>query len=215
MGLFGSIFGGSKAVNPYDQMGDIINPPMRTPGFGDGTPQGGRIPLVDLPGDSMTGPMTQLATDPRISKALKPGLFGKGGDGWKAIGILGDALQIAGGGRATWMPFMQGREQQDREAAQAMDLARIKAQYKSPTSLQQNLAYYRQINPGATDAEISAIIRANLTRPIMGGEGIYDPAALYGGEGGQAGGRSVTRTGTDASGRKVVQYNDGSIEYAD
>jgi hypothetical protein len=33
--------------------------------------------------------------------------------------------------------------------------------------------------------------------------------------GGGSTSRTVTRTGTDANGKKVVQYSDGSIEHAD
>jgi len=29
------------------------------------------------------------------------------------------------------------------------------------------------------------------------------------------GGKNITRTGKDKSGRKVVEYSDGSVEYAD
>jgi hypothetical protein len=41
-----------------------------------------------------------------------------------------------------------------------------------------------------------------------------DPQAVAQFAPGAGGGRTVVRTGRDASGRRVVQYSDGTIDYA-
>lgn len=74
--------------------------PITTPGFGDGTSQGG------------------LPQDPRIAQAMKPGFFSAGGNGRNLIGILGDAMAAAGGGRPYYGPAMLQQKQQDRQQQQ-------------------------------------------------------------------------------------------------
>jgi hypothetical protein len=67
--------------------------PIGTPGIGDGI----------------------ISSDPRVTKALQPGFFGKGGKGWTIMGILGDAMAAAGGGQATYMPAMLERQKREQE----------------------------------------------------------------------------------------------------
>lgn len=80
------------------------------------------IPVGGMP-DVLSQQLPQMA-------AAKPKLFGKGGDGWKYIGILGDALQTAGGGRGTYMPAMldvqQQAEQERRFQQQLAQQAQLK-----------------------------------------------------------------------------------------
>jgi len=61
--------------------------------------------------------------DPQMPPAIKPKAFGKGGKAWQILGIIGDALQTAGGGRATYMPAMldlQEQTRKERETQQAL-----------------------------------------------------------------------------------------------
>jgi hypothetical protein len=80
--------------------------------------QRGGFPSLNIPGatDMLGGPMSatsmtdapELQTgpmkDPAMPPAIKPKAWGKDGKAWKILGIIGDALQTAGGGRATYMP---------------------------------------------------------------------------------------------------------------
>ncbi|NIJ16500.1 hypothetical protein [Sphingobium vermicomposti] len=63
-----------------------------------------------MPGDQPGIP--ELPTMPGVKK---PGAFSKDGVGWKVMGIVGDALQSMGGGRPTYMPYVQGIEEQVRQ----------------------------------------------------------------------------------------------------
>src|SRR3546814_14496853 len=57
--------------------------------------------------------MTQQDVTP--ASLPKPGAFAKGGKGWQSMGIIGDELQAAGGGRPTYAPAMMERQQLDTE----------------------------------------------------------------------------------------------------
>jgi len=78
-------FTGFSSAPPSDEV--FGTKPITTPGISDGIP--GNLPA-----------------DPRIAKALEPGMFGKGGRGWKILGVIGDALAVAGGGRPTYLPTL-------------------------------------------------------------------------------------------------------------
>lgn len=86
----------------------------------------------------------------------KPGAFGKGGDGWKILGIIGDALQTAGGGKATYAPMMMDlQERLDAERkwqtqlAQQAELKRqeLAAKASEPTTDQRNFQWYQTLTP--------------------------------------------------------------------
>lgn len=51
---------------------------------------------------------------------VKPSTWGQGGKGWQIMGIIGDALQAAGGGRPTYMPFVQEQQQMETEGRQRL-----------------------------------------------------------------------------------------------
>lgn len=74
----------------------------QTPGIGD-----------EVRGTQPIGNMQpqQLPTDPRAAQATRPGFFGKGGRGWGILGVIGDGLQVAGGGRATYQDHMQQQQE--------------------------------------------------------------------------------------------------------
>src|SRR3546814_17694082 len=62
--------------------------------------------------------MTQQDVTP--ASLPKPGAFAKGGKGWQIMGIIGDALQAAGGGRPTYAPAMMERQQLETEGRQRL-----------------------------------------------------------------------------------------------
>lgn len=91
--------------------------------------QRGGFPSLNIPGatDMLGGPMSatsmtdapELQTgpmkDPAMPPAIKPRAWGKDGKAWKILGIIGDALQTAGGGRATYMPAYLDLQEQVRK----------------------------------------------------------------------------------------------------
>lgn len=121
---------------------------------------------------------------------VKPSTWGQGGRGWQILGIIGDALQTAGGGQATYAPAMaqqqaletKGRQrlqqaqaaaqqkQQDRVAALQDFIARQKYQQENPAPLREaRLAAEMGLQPGT--AGYNQFLRDAATRPIMiGGE---------------------------------------------
>ena len=68
-------------------------PSLNIPGASDML-GGAQMPMMDAP-EMQPAPMK----DPQMPPAIKPKAFGKGGKAWKILGIIGDALQTAGGGR--------------------------------------------------------------------------------------------------------------------
>lgn len=48
-------------------------------------------------------------------KAMQPKAFEKGGKGWQVLGVIGDALQVAGGGRATYADAQRWWQEQEAE----------------------------------------------------------------------------------------------------
>ena len=81
-------------------------PSLNIPGASDML-GGAQMPMMDAP-EMQPAPMK----DPQMPPAIKPKAFGKGGKAWKILGIIGDALQTAGGGRGTYMPAMLELQQQ-------------------------------------------------------------------------------------------------------
>lgn len=116
--------------------------------------------------------------DPAMPPAIKPKAWGKGGKAWKILGIIGDALQTAGGGRATYMPAMLDlQEKVDAERKwqaqldQQMQIAQMRlAKGPNPTQLQLNYEYARQQDPSITFAKFMAMYHPQF---ISGPDGQY------------------------------------------
>jgi hypothetical protein len=127
----------------------------------------GRAPSDDLYGTQPIGLdqilQGQIPADPRIAQTTKPDFFGKGGDWTKVLGTLGDALQIAGGGRATYAPAIQQEVDQQRQRQQELQnyqmqrrdklsdmLAELQYKRENPelTTLQQNTEYAYSLPEG-------------------------------------------------------------------
>lgn len=156
--------------------------------------QRGGFPSLNIPGASdmlgspyMRGPVPQSYDEelqagpfkePAMPPAIKPKAFGKGGKAWKILGIIGDALQTAGGGRATYAPAMLDlQEKVDAERKwqaqldQQMQIAQMRlAKGPNPTQLQLNYEYARQQDPGMTFAKFMAMYHPQF---ISGPDGQY------------------------------------------
>ena len=88
----------------------------------------------------------------------KPGAFAKGGKGWEILGIIGDALQTAGGGRATYAPYVMNQRELETEGrqklAQMIEAAKQRqADREAALQGQMQLHDYRAQNPGPTNAQ--------------------------------------------------------------
>lgn len=177
--------------------------------------------------------------------APKPGFFGKGGKGWGILGVIGDGLQVAGGGRATYQDHMQQQQeyaqrlqelQAEREARLAERMMPRAEQvgdsigmldpstgsftptYTAPSASSlpaeaKDLQWWQSLSPEQQRAYVQY---KDTVSPIAvaGPTGTFRVPRTFGGQ--QGGGRTVVKTGTDReSGRKIVQYSDGSIDYAD
>lgn len=187
----------------------------------------------------------QLPTDPRAAQATRPGFFGKGGRGWGILGVIGDGLQVAGGGRATYQDHMQQQQeyaqrlqelQAERQARQQERMMPRAEQvgdsigmldpstgsftptYTAPSASSlpaeaKDLQWWQSLSPEQQRAYVQY---KDTVSPIAvaGPTGTFRVPRTFGGQ--QGGGRTVVKTGTDReSGRKIVQYSDGSIDYAD
>lgn len=60
----------------------------------------------------------------------KPGAFAKGGKGWEILGIIGDALQTAGGGQATYAPYVMNQRDLETQGRQKLEQLMAQAQQK-------------------------------------------------------------------------------------
>lgn len=83
----------------------------------------------------------------------KPKAFGKGGDGWKILGLIGDALQVTGGGRASYAPMVAEQQQLETQGRQRLAELMAKAQAAQEARQQaledqKTLIDYRVDNPG-------------------------------------------------------------------
>ena len=163
-------------------------PSLNIPGASDmlGSPYtGGPVPQ-SYDEELQAGPIKEPAMPP----AIKPKAFGKGGKAWKILGIIGDALQTAGGGRATYAPAMldlQERVDAERkwqaQLDQQMQIAQMRlAKGPNPTQLQLNYEYARQQDPGMTFAKFMSMYHPQF---ISGADGQYqvDPGGTDAPEG--------------------------------
>lgn len=90
------------------------------------------LPLdTPLQSNVMPGDQPGIPDLPRMPGVKGPGAFSQGGKGWQIMGIIGDAMQAMGGGRPTYMPYVQGIEDQVRQdkarLAEMQERARIEA----------------------------------------------------------------------------------------
>ena len=125
---------------------------------------------------------------PQPVEQKKPGLFGQGGKGWMALGIIGDALQAMDGGQGTYMPAMidmreqaakerarlneiRMRQQQaieDRQSrmADAIALKQWERDNPGPTEFQRNYQWLDQ-----TDKKAAASYKSRMTNDVTWRQG--------------------------------------------
>ncbi len=136
--------------------------------------QKGGFPSLNIPGASdMLGnpeamPQTMqagdrefqiaLMKDPAMPPVIKPKAWGKDGKAWKILGIIGDALQTAGGGRATYMPAYLDLQEQTRKERETQQALAAKAQALSGLGL----------TPEQQQAVMSGVADAGdfMTKPV-------------------------------------------------
>lgn len=113
MGMFGSNL---PQPDANGWMLNIATGQAPQPQFGQ--PQSAMQMATQAPMGVMPGDQPSLPRDPRIDKAMHPGFFGKGGNGWKWLGIIGDGLQVAGGGQPTYQLAQQRWQEMEAEREQ-------------------------------------------------------------------------------------------------
>ncbi len=192
--------GNRKAPNvaPTGRLADLMNGIMPM-----AQAESGRQPMgiAELMGQPLvSGDQNRPGIPPMDPNIKKPGAFGQGGKGWNIMGIIGDALQTAGGGQGSFMPMVAQQQQQEEKGRQLLAQLLQQQQMKSQdrqASLQdwQLKQEYQNANPGPTNAarmaqeagyqpgtpQFQQVVTQYMQRPIMiGGE-------AYGyGQGGQA-----------------------------
>ena len=229
-----------------------------------------------------------------VVNAPKPGAFSKGGNAWKIMGLIGDAMQVGAGGHASYMPAMldlqqkvdEERKTQAHLAAQAQAIDALPIAPEQKAAMKAGVLKYSDVKAPNNDTvndyqfltdKLGADAGTQYLRgkadpivniPLPNGEVYMGPRSGIPGVGGgvpaqpqaqaqpfdagavmqsafqskrimpdqnqailqhlgpngsagykdwlkRSGIRVVVRTGTDANGRKVAQYEDGSVDYAD
>lgn len=93
-----------NVMQRYGNIGDTATqPPSQLPSGAAPGAMGGNIPMTAMPGMEAA------------AHVKKPALFGKDGKGWGILGVIGDGLQVAGGGKATFMEMMAKQREQEME----------------------------------------------------------------------------------------------------
>lgn len=91
-------------------------------------------------------------------QAPKPSAFARGGRGWEILGLIGDALQTAGGGQATYAPAMAKQQELETEGRQRLAelIAKQQAAQEAREQAladQKTLIDYRTANPAPSPAQ--------------------------------------------------------------
>jgi len=142
-----------------------------------------------MPGDQQGVPPL-----PQMPGVKKPGAFSQGGKGWQIMGIIGDALQAAGGGRPTYMPFVQEQQQLETEGRQRLAERQAeraatmqqwiaqqdwKKQNPDPTSMENDLAAFNRMTPEQR-AQLAAMYDIKSPIAVSGPTGTYRVPRGYG-----------------------------------
>lgn len=96
-----------------------------------------------------------MAGDGQTQMPQQPKAWGKGGKAWQIIGVIGDALQKAGGGEGTFMPAFldmqeqtrKERETQQKLAAQAAAISGLGLTLPQQAAVQAGVANYSDFKP--------------------------------------------------------------------
>lgn len=125
---------------------------------------------------------------------VKPRTWGEGGKGWQIMGIIGDALQAASGGRPTYMPFVQEQQQMETEGRQRlaerqaerkamleqwMAQQDYKRQNPEPTGMESDLAAWNRMTPDQR-AQYAQMQDVRTPIAVSGPQGTYRVARMVG-----------------------------------
>lgn len=168
---------------------------------------------------------------PQAMTLKGPGAFGKGGTGRTILGIIADGIARGFGGQPGYGPALE----QEREHNRQLDIWRQKVAQdrqdrlsEADTMLKRQIALeqWKRDHPETPDPTNAA--RMLMERGFQPGTPEFQrelgrymnkPMIIngqpFGYDDNAPGGKTVVRTGVDASGRRVAQYSDGSIDYAD
>lgn len=138
--------------------GMYMGDPMRVPSLYN--PQQGGFPSLNkqpMPANVMPGDQPGIP-EMQMPGAEKPKAWGKGGRAWQIMGVIGDALQTAGGGEATFMPTFldlqeqtrKERETQQKLQAQVAAMAGIGLNAQQSAAVQAGVAQASDFMPGKT-----------------------------------------------------------------
>lgn len=110
-------------------------------------------------------------------QAPKPSAFAKGGKGWEILGIIGDALQTAGGGQATYGPMMAEQRQEEERGRQRLAELMMQQQQRQAdrdAALQDRMKIidYQRENP-APDAFGRALMGAGIDPASAEAQALY------------------------------------------
>jgi hypothetical protein len=148
-------------------------------------PDMGQMPVGLNAQPMQTSTLGDLALPQGDIPNKKPGLFGKGGDGWKILGILGDSYAEANGRPGVYIPqLLKNRQMEAEQAAQReefdrrLELERQKA--LQPPQFAQNAAWFAQ-QPVPVQAQ------------ILKAQDMYDPRTVVGPQGTQLAPRLQTK----------------------
>lgn len=142
----------------------------------------------------MPGGQPGLPEIGRLPGVKGPGAFGQGGKGWQIMGIIGDALQAASGGRPTYMPMVQEQQQLETQGRQRLAERQAERQammqewiaqqdYKrqnpDPTGMESDLAAWNRMTPEQR-AQLAAMYDIKSPIAVSGPQGTYRVPRGYG-----------------------------------
>jgi len=163
----------------------VTAPPQPVPA----AQQLGLSELIQNPPEIGVAPVQPLDVQPQ-----KLGTWDTGGKGWNVLGIIGDALQTAGGGQASYMPFVQEQKAQEKQLALRDEERRqaikdwvakelFKRNNPEPTSMETDLAAWNRMTPEQR-AQYATMQDVRNPIAVSGPAGTYRVARTVGQSGG-------------------------------
>lgn len=162
-----ALMGARKPQRFGQQFDPLSNGPYGTPGIGDGINQQMGAPVQGM------GQLPDVANMPDMTamQQQQPAKFKP-----NLLGVIGDAMQVFGGGQATYMNGV--REQQER--AEMMRQRAMQAQQERETSWQDWVAKekYKRENPEPANDKLTQYMRnAGIDPASQQGKAMYAAAA--------------------------------------
>lgn len=131
--------------------------PMRVQGLYN--PQQGGFGSLAAPQIPASAQQTMQMVQQMPAQEAKPGAWSKGGKAWQILGIIGDGLQVAGGGKGTFMPAFldmqeqarKERETQQKLAAEAAAISGLDLTPQQQAAVRAGVANYGDFKPKTND----------------------------------------------------------------